>query len=98
MFFCTILTRFFFLVGSSHLYRGSIRITATGEACAKWSSFSDWLGIRMRKAQDNIEKIKRQRGVFNFPQEDAIDLSIIKAANDTRKAMEEQGSVLIVSL
>ena len=66
-------------------------MTVTGEQCAKWSTFSKWLQLRIRSAQKNIEKLKREKGILSYPVDDAMDQAIINGANVTRKEFEEKG-------
>jgi len=68
-------------------------MTVTGEQCAKWSTFSSWLQIRMHAAKKNIEKLKGEKGIFSHPSEDSMDQAIINGANLTRKGMEEKGEI-----
>ena len=82
----------------AHKYRGSISLTATGERCSKWSTFIEWLAVRMKRSQTNMEKLKRKRGIFSFSQDDPIDLAIVTGANKTQRGMEEQGKMSQITI
>ena len=58
--------------------------------CSKWSTFTNWLDIRVRKSKENIKKQKEG----NFPPlESDIEKSVMDGANVSRKDMEEKGVI-----